>query len=184
METVVQNFGPIEFTTVDKVDRPEKYLLFVAEILNRHGVRWFLSFGTALGFYRENDFIQSDTDIDINVLDASQKKIADIIWEIENKYDCVRSVTRDEKQMQVAFQDFLNNFVIDICFFYANDVGYYSYCEGGMWQDRKEIIGDLKLFKTKYGEFPMPSRIEDYLVDRYGDWKTPRYGEISSSIKV
>jgi hypothetical protein len=31
---------------------------------------------------------------------------------------------------------------------------------------------------------PFPEYIEDYLVARYGDWKTPKYGATTSSIKT
>lgn len=184
MDIQIKNFGEIEFNTIENIEHPEKYLLNVSRILNKHDVKWFLSFGTALGFYREKDFIRKDTDIDINVIEEDQGKIEAIIEDLEKEYPFIRSVSADGKQMQAAFQDFSNNFIVDICFFYRNESGYYSYCEGGMWQDKKEYVGSTQLFKTKYGYFPMPEKIEAYLEDRYGDWQTPKYGAITSSIKA
>jgi hypothetical protein len=37
---------------------------------------------------------------------------------------------------------------------------------------------------TKYCSVYIPERIEDYLKDRYGDWQTPKYGAITSSLKA
>jgi len=183
MTTEVKNFGQIDFVAVENVKNPEKYLIKTAEILNKFGVNWYLSFGTALGFYRDKDFIRGDTDIDICVLMDDQEEIDKMIDVIESVYPIIRIVTEHDRYMQVAFQD-SSNFIIDICFFYENDKGYYSYCEGGKWQDRKEVIGTPKPLKTKYGIFPVPEKIEEYLKDRYGDWQTPKPGAITSSIKA
>ena len=39
------------------------------------------------------------------------------------------------------------------------------------------------MLDTKYCKLPIPEKIEDYLVARYGDWKTPKYGASTSSIR-
>ena len=45
----------------------KKFLFRVADIIESHNLRPFLSDGTCLGAYREKDFIEWDTDIDIKV---------------------------------------------------------------------------------------------------------------------
>lgn len=167
--------GEILFTTAQDAVNAGFDLKEAAKAMD--GLEWYLSFGTALGMYRDKDFIKGDTDIDISVRGEVDP---DMIIDRLHRYQLVRSVTLDGDQMQLAFQGD-DRFLIDISFFYPNDKGWYSYCEGGMWQDKDYKIGELA---TKYGIFPVLTPIEDYLKDRYGDWQTPKYGAITSSIKA
>lgn len=177
----INNFvNNIEFISAQDAKDPIKDLKKTAHILNKYNLKWHLSFGTALGFYRDKGFIKGDTDIDINIMADDTTPVDTLIDEFTIFYYLVRSVMFKGKQMQLAFQGD-DKFIIDLCFFYPNENGVYSYCEGGMWQDQNYNIRNLK---TKYGKFPIPTPIEEYLTDRYGDWKTPQYGETTQSIKA
>ena len=183
MQTIVTNFiNDILFTCVEDIKKPERYLTSSADILNKIGVKWYFGFGTAIGLYRDKDFVPRDTDVDIIILADDKTPIKEIIEIFESEYHYIRSVTRDGKQMQSAFQG-EDGYIVDICFFWDDGEDLISYCGGGLWRDDKETIGNLQNIKTKYGIFPFPEHIEDYLKTRYGDWKTPKHGAISSSIK-
>jgi len=176
----INNFVPeIILTTAQQATDPAAGLRTTARILDSLGAKWFLAFGSALGFYRDKDFIKGDTDIDIAVIGEEPR----VIDKLSARYDYIRELSYNGNLMQTAFQG-KDRFIIDICYFYEDKENYYSFCEGGKWVDKKKNIGRPKLLKTEYGLFPFPEMIEDYLQDRYGNWKIPKHGAITSSIKV
>jgi len=166
----IRNRMPIEFTSVDKVDYPERYLDKCVELLE--GYSWCFGFGTALGLYREKGFIPRDTDIDICVFDGDAEELKKIFG---NEWFLIREVSVDGVVHQLAFQD-NNLFIIDLCFFYREGDDYVSCCEGGHWRDPVRVVGVPRLVPTRFGSYPVPEMIEEYLVSRYGDWQTPKYG--------
>lgn len=177
----IRNYGPIEFTSVEKVDQPEQYLDFVKHVLDGLGARWCFAFGTALGLYREKGFIPQDTDIDVMILvdDIDPKDISCQFLDLT----LIRTVIHEGDYHQVAFQSD-DGFIVDLCFFYQDGEEYVSFCEGGHWKDPIDVIGDFTEVDTQYGVYPLPERIEDYLVIRYGDdWMIPRYGDQACSLK-
>lgn len=131
---------------------------------------YWLSSGTALGLYRDGDFIPNDTDIDIGI---SVTEGETPILPILEGFELVRDCYHGGKPMQLAFRDTENGVIFDIYFFY--DIGmsasYYNFCEIGEWFYPKMEIKELE---TKYGSYPFPSPIETYMERRYGStWKTP-----------
>lgn len=183
MSLNILNLENWEFNTVDNIKEPERYLLKAQDILNRFGVKWYLGFGTALGLYRDKDFIKGDTDVDLVIIADENTPTLEIDEAFEKEFTFIRSVSNYDKQMQSAFQG-NDGFIVDVCYFYEDGDYLYSDAEGGTFKDLKSTIGTPKLLETKYGSFPIPENIEEYLIARYGDWKTPKYGAITSSIKV
>jgi phosphorylcholine metabolism protein LicD len=179
----VNNLGQTIYTTVEEAINPEDDLRTAKTILEKLDVSWYLAFGTALGFYRDKDFIKGDTDIDIAILADKDTPFGEIMDKFQEEYQLIRSVTKDGKIYQMCFQGY-DYFIIDICFFYRNDDVYESYCEGGKWEDKVDTVSLTKELQTKYGNYPIPFHIEEYLTARYGDWQTPKPGAITSSIKV
>lgn len=177
----VKNFVPINFTSVEEVDKPERYLLQIKETLDDLGVKWGFAFGTALGLHRDDGFIPQDTDIDVMII-ADDIDANTVAFAFLRNLLLIRTVVHDDKYHQIALQAD-DGFIVDLCFFYRNGNVYESYCEGGYWKDPVDTIGSFKDTSTKYGDFPVPEKIEDYLVDRYGDWQTPKYGIHACSIK-
>jgi len=168
--------GDYEFIDVRDVPNPEKHLVKSAEILE--GYKWYFSFGTALGLYRDKGFIPGDTDIDINIITDNPKEIID---KFSKEYRLVRTIIYNGICQQAVFQA-PDKLLIDLSFGYEDGEGYISRHEEANYFDEKDLLGDLKKLSTPFGEFPFPEKIEDYLVKRYGDWQTPRYGKTTSAL--
>ena len=176
LETLQPN-SSITFIDITTVDKPQKYLQEIKKLLDKNGVKWFVAFGTALGFYRDKDIIKGDSDFDIVVLADGR----DLSFIDDFPYRVIRTVNSD-KPYQKCFQS-EDNVIIDICFFYREGDEYYTKTPQGQFRDKVSVIGDLQAIRTKYGTFPFPEKMPEYLTTRYGDWKTPKYGALSSSIK-
>ena len=167
----IGNRLPIHFTTVERVQNPERYLDKCVELLVDE--KWCFAFGSALGLYRDGGFVPRDTDIDVMILNGDAEKLKKIF---ENEFELIRTVEVDGKYHQLAFQA-PDLFIIDLCFFYPEGTDWVSFCEGGHWRDSSNVIGDFLTVDTRFGSYPVPEKIEDYLEGRYGiDWTIPRYG--------
>ena len=130
--------------------------------------KWWISVGTAIGLYRDGDFIPSDTDIDIGVRAKKGQKHINI-----PSMTLIRTQEWNGIPIQTAYID-ENDCIFDI-FYYYEDITpgkLTTVCENGTIE--KPDFG-IKKLPTKYGELPFLDPIEDYLEDRYGDWQTPRH---------
>lgn len=67
-----RNLRPLQLRMLEMLD-------VVAEILDRHGVRWWMDGGTLLGAVRHGGFIPWDDDIDFEVLGADIPKMLDAL---------------------------------------------------------------------------------------------------------
>lgn len=179
MLQVKNNCDTIKFVDISVLDLTDIYKTIKEKLID---YTWFVGFGTALGLYRDKQTIPKDTDIDICILEENQEKIEKIKSLFSSKhFEHIRTTLYDNKIQQFCFQR-PDNLILDICFFYSNDDYFVNQSECGTFKDKKEVIGSLQFIKTKYGILPFPEQIENYLTDRYGDWKIPKYGLISSSL--
>jgi hypothetical protein len=128
---------------------------------------YWVSAGTALGLYREGDFIEGDTDLDIEMLYREG-----IEEEILNKldFDLIRTYHYDNKVQQMAF--IKDETIFDIYFYEIEGDEAVNRNELGVMRLPTKFLNTENI-KTKYGNLPFPSPIEEYLQYRYGDWKTP-----------
>jgi phosphorylcholine metabolism protein LicD len=166
----IRNYNNWEFKNIKDMKNPDMILAMCDLMLKTLGVKYYLGFGTTLGFYRDKDFIPNDTDIDINIIGLD--KYSEIYDLFSQRFKVIRFVGHEGKPQQLAFQDF-GGMVIDFSFYEQEGDEYITYHEEGRFIDKKEVIGNCNLLQTKYGEFPFPDKIEDYLESHYGDWKTP-----------
>lgn len=129
---------------------------------------FWVSAGTALGLYRDKDFITGDTDIDIEMMGFKgiEKYIKKTL-----KYKLIRSVYYNKKIQQMAFTK--NDILFDIYFYYKEGNKYINQNELGKMEFPCKYFDNLELIQTKYGKLPFPSPIEEYLKIRYGNWQTP-----------
>lgn len=165
----------------------------VKAIFDKHGVKMIISYGVALGMYRDKDFLPGDDDIDISVIDKIDLKTRkDIGWDLYNlgfkPQQILFNVFGRMEPSEVGYNGddktgiivCERNFKFTIFFFYE------EFCE----QHGEEYVcipklGSVKLisiptkfFKSfkeiKIGKkrYLFPSPIEDYLSFVYfNNWK-------------
>jgi len=130
---------------------------------------YHVSAGTALGIYRDDGFIAHDTDLDFAVLVESD--ISDEIIEAMKGFELVYKVFDDNKVHQVVFVDKGNKrCLVDVELYYIDDTHMTHYKPEGIIKLKKYQSFEHK-FKDMAVRLPYP--IEDYLTERYGEWKTP-----------
>lgn len=157
----VKNHNPFQLRPLAEIDSPEKTLF--KGIKHLKGYEWWVSVGTAIGFYRDGDFIPNDTDIDVGV--RAQKGI--VPPEVPDM-TLIRETFYGDRITQRAYIDD-NKCIFDIFFYYddVEDGRLITWSEGG--KISKPNFG-VKELDTKYGKLPFLHPIEEYLEDRYGDW--------------
>lgn len=165
--------------------KPKVALLKACEIFEKLGVTYWLAFGVALGFHRQDDFIPYDSDIDMCVkLDfdnfEQSKQTINKIWDAftDEYFRPIRIVSFGEVDKYTMQASFINEHrvPIDIFFLYENIEKDHvvQFNEKGILRFRKEHIDAIKKVKFKHGTFPIPTPTDEFLEDYYGsDWKTP-----------
>ena len=150
---------------------PEKALSVLFEVdtlLKEQKVNYFLSCGTALGLYRDGNFIEWDDEIDIDVFSEifvpKMEKLKEIFIK---KGFVVRATFRGEPSKMSIFKEGVK---VSFGAIYDNKKGYR--CD--LYQKFPSKFFDKPtkfLFNGRI--FSLPNSIEEYLTYYYGDWKTP-----------
>lgn len=161
------------------IDDIRKGLVEANEIIKETGVRVWLTDGTLLGYFRENDLIAHDFDADLGCLIEDYKdEIIDAFkrlgWELAY-------VWGEKKQgLELTFQK--GQVKIDIFFFYKDD-------DGRLWHGawRKHDKKSFNLIKYYYepfklkeveflgSRFNIPEDTLKYVTTKYGSgWKIPQ----------
>lgn len=147
-------------------------------------VPYWLTFGVALGFHRQDDFIPYDTDIDIGLcLDFNNKKEYDSVFDEVYKgltkkgfrLKFVKSYGEGVAPMQIAYCN-KEGVTVDVYFFYkgVEEDFLICYVDQGIIRRKIEHINNIKKVKFKHGIFPVPTPTDEYLEYYYGPtWKTP-----------
>lgn len=141
----------------------------IADVAQRIPFYYWVSAGTALGLYRDNDFPQGDTDIDFAALGFPH--CGEILLEAMKDYPVIRTIYEDGKPMQIAFKK--DGVIVDFYFHWLDGDNYYNSSESGRQIMPTRIYNSLTERETKYGKFSFLTNIEEYLERRYGDWRTP-----------
>ena len=131
---------------------------------------FWVSAGTALGLYRDKDFIQGDTDLDIAMIGHVGIENVIKLWLAD--YRPFREVYVDDKVMQLAFEK--DDVVYDIYFHWPSEDGknYINIAGYGMSIMPKRIYDNPVIIETKYGFLPFPNKPGEYFTIRYGqDWE-------------
>lgn len=136
--------------------------------VDRIKMKYVATFGTALGLYRDNDFIPNDTDLDIDVVgyEGIEKDLTERL-----QAELIRRVMWNGKPSQLAYLK--DGIIFDISVNWEHQGLYATFRDDGLWAiDKDEYDNPLKK-ETKYGSVFFPCNVEKYLEMRYGDWKTP-----------
>lgn len=172
---VVYHLFPFDTLKVRLKDDDSYELHQICEMLDKHGIRYRLTDGLALGLYREHHFIRHDNDIDFDLMDFDS---LDVLKEemILRGYKVGRVVYFLEKIQQIIFYN-KDRLIVDFCVWYREDGALKHYGE-----EHYVRIQELKHFETLtdyecYGySFKLPGDIEDWLVKRFGeDWRIPKF---------
>lgn len=168
----VDNYEDIKFIKICDLEHPERLLEIAIDILRRvSGLRWWISFGTLLGFYRDGGFISDDSDIDISIYVHKPELVEIIINAFSLLFPIVRKVYNNEVVFQCVFKRY-DGFLLDLSFFYGDGDKIYSYHETGKWVNDYKLIKDIKLFYPKDIKMFVPvPLIEEYLESRYNNWR-------------
>ncbi len=149
-------------------------------ILDDLGIPFFLFLGTALGAYRDNNFCGGDEDdIDLAVLSDHHHRLPEIREKFEaagflsHEYDDSRAVS-PEVMFKKQHEGWHTK--VDIFFVVPKDgekVVWSFYCpaQNKVLQRNYFLRPTQTVFLGEYVNLPSP--IEDYLAENYGDWKTP-----------
>lgn len=131
--------------------------------------------GTLLGLYRDNSFIPHDTDVDFAVsLSTSQISQVPILSGPDRLP--LRSIYWRGLPMQHAY--LIEGEVLDFYFFYDDLCPNLltNVSDAGVMQIPRPLIMEINTdWQWDNMKLPIPRRIEDYLVWRYGeDWHIPK----------
>tara|TARA_R100000808_G_C2155395_1_gene167785 strand:+ start:11760 stop:12356 length:597 start_codon:yes stop_codon:yes gene_type:complete len=143
-------------------------LLEVDDIFRELGIKYFLSCGTALGFYRDGDFISWDDEIDIEIFSEVYVPRFEEIKETFISHGFITRATFRGKTSKMAF--FKHGIKIATSALYDNGMGYR--CDLQQKFPNKYYNNGEK-FNFRGRDFILPGPAEEYLTFYYGDWKTP-----------
>jgi len=144
------------------------------DVLNNLNCYWWLEAGTCLAAVREEQFIDHDVDIDFGLTDINkaediENKMIDKGFEIYHRFGVL------DNGYEVSFKR--DNVKVDFFFFYRDANTWWH----SAWYQGKQLFFEFnhKLFdilqKDKFLglEVNLPYDTDQYLIARYGDWRTP-----------
>jgi phosphorylcholine metabolism protein LicD len=145
-----------------------KDLRCVARVFKKLELPLFLCYGTALGAYRDNDFLPEEKfDIDLGTF-GKENRFA--VWKILKE----KGFTSRARKVEIEKYGYLpikRNVMIDL-FFFEEDGNSYAMGETKCANLPKQF-STLKEITFLGHKYLAPSPIEEYLIDCYGDWKNP-----------
>lgn len=163
----------------------EEMLQKLSLALNEHEIIFWLEFGTLLGYYRENDFIKDDFDIDIGAFLSDAPKVRKALlksgFELAREFRCLKNDGREECYSY-------KHSTFDIFYFREeNGVRYcngFSHKEGVSWKPMKHCpctvrkitfpLVDFSEVTFKGAKVYIPQKTNEYLQCHYGkDFMTP-----------
>ena len=149
-------------------DDAKEALLRFKEVYDRHGITFWLVFGTLLGAVRDGDFIPWDTDIDLACYWTDLEKICVALDELQVMGFQVIMATEDDGFFEVQWKGIYIH------------VGVMRLFRGTMWQyawacERHDYFSKLKTIPFLGTTFLIPQDAEAYLREHYSGerWKTP-----------
>lgn len=147
-------------------------LLDVKTVLDKYNTEFFLLGGTALGAYRDKDFIEGDDDIDLGTFDAShreeiKKDLEELGFEIAVCYN------KDTKEYIPSKMILATRRTQTDIFFFEDDGDKYVAHRDGLSRPWTFLYKgwELEDIEFKGMTFKVLSPIEKYLEWTYKNWK-------------
>jgi hypothetical protein len=135
------------------------------KIVEELGYKYWISAGTLLGIHRDGKLIKHDTDLDIEIL--GEVNLYELIERMEG-FELIRTITHNNKWMQITFIDTSNNVIFDIYVFYKEDNLLINTNELGMLYYPGSNFEKLTTVEFNGFIYPCPER-DWYCQFRYGD---------------
>jgi hypothetical protein len=152
-----------------------KNIIDAKNILEKLKIRYWLEGGTLLGFYRDNDFIKWDNDVDFLVF---PEEVLSRLDEIKEEFDKMGFETvikmQDEVGKRFKVSTVRGDDMLMICSYFLNKKTMSRVRVPYRFPDR--LFGDSKI-NIQGIELPCPDPIEEYLELAYGPWKEPIMAE-------
>lgn len=152
-------------------DVAARNLLALKTVFDRHGITFWLAYGTCLGAVREGNFIAHDTDTDLGVFAADKAKIiaampdlaAVGLLPIRSKApDDLLTLMRDDEYIDLGIYRKQRD---------QEGFDYWVYQGNRVYGDHHDRFDTLEFLGQP---FRVPQRVEAYLSTFYGaGWKTP-----------
>lgn len=150
-----------------------KDLADAKSILDKHQTKFFLIYGTALGAYRDGEFLKGDYDIDLGSFDPSHREeIKDDLIRLGFEVGVIHDTsTNTQKPSKMILAE--RNIRVDTFFFEEEEGEYVAWKHE--FTDNPFLSMPLSFNKTEkvklYGiEYEMPTPAKDYLNYLYGDY--------------
>lgn len=163
----VRNHKPFKLEPIDKEIAGRIFI----EGIGKLDMPYWVSAGTALGLYRDKDFIDGDTDVDIAMI--GYDGIDEDIRKRLTGFEPIRDVYHEGKPQQLAF--IKEGIIFDIYIHHKQGEEYLNYGDRGIQKMPAYMYEETKVYVTKYGDIDFPNNPEEYFKIRYGDdWQTPQ----------
>lgn len=167
----------INYDFISKSPRSRDALIYTmakgCKALEALNVRYWLGRGSVLGFHRDNDFLPTDIDIDIDML--GDKEMYQIIHRLP--FEPLFVTINKGHYQQFAFLDRETDVIFDIWSYYENGGVFTNRNYFGYFWLPKNILTTLRPFSFDGVQYPIPD--PDWYCDFwYGEnWRIPkRYG--------
>lgn len=161
------HFEPIDFHGRKEIDKKValENLFDIADVLEKHSIRYGLIYGTLLGAFRDGDFIEWDTDVDLFVLDEDRQTFLRALFEFkEENLQVVRYV---EDLISLMRDDDY----VDLYFFSKSFFGK-RVCGSDVLDEK--FFMDFQMIDFHGRKIPCLGWTEEFLVNVYGqDWQMP-----------
>ena len=164
-----------------------KMITDVTDIMDKHGVKYWLDFGTLLGIVRENRILPWDDDMDISIfpedIEIMQTKVLPDIKSLN-----YRTYTRKFEEPEEPLKKgnirsfkirnnrlfFLRGYVkLDIFIMYPHQENVYWYELGAPHCLPQKLIEEFDTIDFNGKSFRVPKDYDKYLTYHYGDWRVP-----------
>lgn len=158
----------------------------VTAILEKHGIRYWLDFGTLLGIIRQGELLPWDEDADIcihgddlNKFNAIKRKFP-LRYRMSYRYDYSNRLPGKLRVVKIKYwyKKYFRLFNIrelhlDVFIKYKIDDYYYWIGSNALKRVKAQYHDHLDTIIWDNQKFFIPSDVDNYLTDLFGDWKTP-----------
>ncbi|MBL7135605.1 MAG: LicD family protein [Candidatus Marinimicrobia bacterium] len=164
----------------------KRILVDTVSIFEKHGIKYWLDFGTLLGIIRDKELIPWDHDADICITGEDVEKFLAIKkkfplkYRVSVRYDHTGRLPGELRLVRIKYwhQKYLRLFKIQELYldiFIKYKVGDYYYWIDTYTPKRVKALyhEDLDTIYWDNRNYAIPSNVDQYLTDRFGDWRTP-----------